>query len=249
MQQFDDKVNQQSNQLKNINTEVLENTKNSKMHQEMLKCMAPKSPTLYFNSQTAKQFMMQAFLELKFDKILQPNLLKEEFWIKIFYILQEKTKKVIKQSDLIYQGTRDGLNNQQYWNSVDGKGNLLMVFKSKCDYIFGAYSPCKWESNSSNKYVEDNTLSSFIFSQTHDQVYPLKQDQKQYAIYCFSKYYGPVFGDGHDICISGNFTDGCSRLGHSYQFSQYKNKNDDPYLFGQNKPEIKECEIYQLQFV
>ncbi|CAD8207585.1 unnamed protein product [Paramecium pentaurelia] len=115
-----------------------------------------------------------------------------------------------------------------------------MVFKSKSDYIFGAYSPCKWESNSSNKYVEDNTLSSFIFSQTHDQVYPLKQDQKQYAIYCFSKYYGPVFGDGHDICISGNFTDGCSRLGHSYQFSQYKNQNDDPYLFGQKEPEIKE---------
>ncbi|CAD8116501.1 unnamed protein product [Paramecium primaurelia] len=115
-----------------------------------------------------------------------------------------------------------------------------MVFKSKSDYIFGAYSPCKWESTSSYKYVEDNTLSSFIFSQTHDQVYPLNQDQKQYAIYCYSKYYGPVFGQGCDIYINNNFTDGYSRLGHSYQFSQYKNLNDDPYLFGQNKPEIKE---------
>ncbi|CAD8117769.1 unnamed protein product [Paramecium primaurelia] len=80
------------------------------------------------------------------------------------------------------------------------------------------------------------------------------QDQKQYAIFCYSgNGYGPVFGGGHggghDIKIDSNFTDGYCKLGHSYQFSQYKNQNDDPYLFGQNKPEIKECEIYELQFV
>ncbi|CAD8095085.1 unnamed protein product [Paramecium primaurelia] len=104
-----------------------------------------------------------------------------------------------------------------------------MVFKSKSDYIFGAYSPCKWES-CNGKYIEDNTLSSFIFSQTHDQVYPLKQDQKQYAIYCHSSV-GPRFGQGHDIQINSDFTDGNSRLGCLYQFNQYKNQNDDPYLY------------------
>ncbi|CAD8118077.1 unnamed protein product [Paramecium primaurelia] len=140
---------------------------------------------------------------------------------------------------MIYQSTRDGLNNQQYWNKVNGKGNLLMVFKSKSDYIFGAYSPCKWESYG-GKYVEDNTLSSFIFSQTHDQVYPLRQDQKSNAIHCNSNSYGPLFGGGFDIRIDSNFTDGYCKLGYSYQFSQYKNQSEDPYLFGQNKPEIKE---------
>ncbi|CAD8128830.1 unnamed protein product [Paramecium sonneborni] len=44
-------------------------------------------------------------------------------------------------------------------------------FLSIC--IFGAYSPCKWQSNV-NSYIGDDTLSSFIFSQTHDQVYPQK---------------------------------------------------------------------------
>ncbi|CAD8172217.1 unnamed protein product [Paramecium pentaurelia] len=214
----------------------------------LLLFMVPKSPSLNFNIQSAKQFMMQAVLEQKFDKLLKPNLLKDNFWIKIVYILQEKTNKVIKQSNLIYQGTRDGLNNQQYWNKVNGKGNLLMIFKSKSYYIFGAYSPCKWES-CNGKYIEDNTLSSFIFSQTHDQVYPLKQDQKQNAIYCNSSSYGPVFGGGFDIIIDSNFTDGYCKLGSSYQFDQYKNGSEDPYLFGQNKPEITECEIYELQFV
>ncbi|CAD8136762.1 unnamed protein product [Paramecium octaurelia] len=177
---------------------------------------------------------------------VKPKLLKDDLWIKIFYILQEKTKKIMLQSVLIYQGTKDGLNNQQYWNKVNGKANLLMVFQSKSDYIFGAYSPSKWES-CDGKWVEDNTLSSFIFSQTHDQVYPLKSDQKQYAIYCHSGI-GPSFGYGHDFTIQGEFTNGGSRLGYSYQFNQYKGGNDDPYLFGQNKPEIKECEIYELQF-
>ncbi|CAD8131361.1 unnamed protein product [Paramecium sonneborni] len=136
---------------------------------------------------------------------------------------------------------------QIYWNKVNGKGNSLMVFKSKSDYIFGAYSPCKWESNKG--YVEDNTLSSFIFSQTHDQVYALMQDQKQNAIYCDNSNYGSRFGGAPDIYICSDFTDGGSRLGYSYQFSQYKNQNVDPYLYGQVKPEIKECEIYELSFV
>ncbi|CAD8118111.1 unnamed protein product [Paramecium primaurelia] len=196
---------------------------------------------LIWSFESSKQFVK------KYVESLRPNLLRDDYWIKIFYILLERKKKLIKQSLLIYQGTRDGLNCQQYWNKVNGKANLLMVFKSKSDYIFGAYSPCKWES-CNGKNIEDNTLSSFIFSQTHDQIYPLKQDSKQYAIHC-NQNYGPIFGKGYDILINGNFTDGYSNLGQGYQFEKYKNGSNDPYLFGQDKPEIKECEIYELQFV
>ncbi|CAD8194026.1 unnamed protein product [Paramecium pentaurelia] len=230
-----------------MNTVVQENTKDQKNHEDLLKHLVIQSKNDLLNLEKKNCFLQQIFQKNKFDQILKPNLLKADYWIKIFYILQERTKKNIKQPVLIYQGTRDGLNNQQYWKKVNGKENLLMVFKSKSDYIFGAYSPCKWES-CNGKYIEDNTLSSFIFSQTHDQVYPLKQDQKQYAIYCYSGN-GPRFGQGYDIYIQGDFNDGNSRLGCSYQFNQYKGGNDDPYLFGQNKPEIKECEIYELQFV
>ncbi|CAD8215267.1 unnamed protein product [Paramecium octaurelia] len=154
---------------------------------------------------------------------------------------------MIKSSTLIFQGTKNGLNGESFWKEVNNKDNLLMIFQSKSDYIFGAYSPCKWVSNLNN-YVQDDTLSSFIFSQTHNQVYPLKQDGKQYAIYCNSGY-GPTFGFGHDFYININFSDGYCRLGYSYQFDQHKNQSDDPHLYGQNKPEIKECDIYQIKFI
>ncbi|CAD8177419.1 unnamed protein product [Paramecium octaurelia] len=174
---------------------------------------------------------------------IKPILLRDDFWIKIFYFLQEKSKKSIKSSTLIFQGTKNGLNGESFWKEVNNKDNLLMILQSKRDYIFGAYTPCKWVSNL--YYVQDDTLSSFIFSQTHSQIYPLAYTKN--AIYCNSNY-GPTFGEGFDFYINGNFSDGYCKLGHSYQFDQYKNGTEDPHLFGQNKPEIKECEIYQIQF-
>ncbi|CAD8204427.1 unnamed protein product [Paramecium octaurelia] len=151
-----------------------------------------------------------------------------------FYFLQEKSKKTIKSLTLIFQGTRNGFNGQSYWKEINNKDNLLMIFQSKNDYIFGAYSPCKWVSNLNN-YVQDDTLSSFIFSQTHNQICPLNQ--------------GPAFGSGHDFYIGVNFSDGYCKLGNSYEFDKYQNQSENPHLFGQIKPEIKECEIYQAQFI
>ncbi|CAK87748.1 unnamed protein product, partial (macronuclear) [Paramecium tetraurelia] len=69
-------------------------------------------------------------------------------------------------------------------NKVNGKGNLLMVFKSKSNYIFGAYSPCVWKLCDAGQYGEDNTISSFMFSQIYNLIYPLMQEYKSYAIHC-----------------------------------------------------------------
>ncbi|CAD8130682.1 unnamed protein product [Paramecium sonneborni] len=115
-----------------------------------------------------------------------------------------------------------------------------MIFQSQNGYIFGAYSPCQWQQNLRN-YVQDDTLSSFLFSQTQDQIYPLIQDRKQYAIYCNSGY-GPTFGGGHDLHINANFKDGHQSLGHTYE-------NKSSNLFGQDKPNISECEIFELKFI
>ncbi|CAD8092080.1 unnamed protein product [Paramecium primaurelia] len=139
----------------------------------------------------------------------------------IFYILQEKTKKIIKGSVEMYLGSRDGLKAEYFWQKVNNKDNLLMIFKSKSGSIFGAYSPCKWVTN--GQIIADNTLTSFIFSQTHDQIYNLKEDKK-YAIYCKSDF-GPSYGYYNDIDIKGDFTDGHSNLGEDYEFDRDKNKN------------------------
>ncbi|CAD8130552.1 unnamed protein product [Paramecium sonneborni] len=180
----------------------------------------------------------QAFIES-----IKPKLLKDDFWIRLFFILQEKSKKTIKESQLIYNGSRDGLNANSFWNKCDEKSNLLMIFKSQSEYTFGGYSPCKWENKCA---IQDDTLSSFLFSQTHDKIYPLQQDKKQYAIWgCNS--YGPIFGYNYDICINHDFT-GSSTLGTVYQCDKYVN-NQTSYLFGQGQPKIVECEIFELKFI
>ncbi|CAD8061542.1 unnamed protein product [Paramecium primaurelia] len=159
---------------------------------------------------------------------------------------------------------KNGLESQQFRKYMNGRDNLLMIFQSKSDQIFGAYFPCKWKS-CNGKFVQDNTLSSFMFPQNHDQVYPLKQNQKEYAIYCNSQL-EPTLCYGH-IGIDSNFSFCYSRLGRSYQFDQFNQKQDflddendkeqedneneednednedcenNQYLFGQMNPEIIE---------
>ncbi|CAD8204018.1 unnamed protein product [Paramecium pentaurelia] len=182
------------------------------------------------------------------DKIIQYHLKTRQFrGLKIIYEITQKTKKTIKGSRDIYLGTRDGLKAEYFWQKAYNLENLFMVFKSKSGYIFGAYSPFKWDYNgSSNK--QDNTLSSFIFSQNHQQEYHLKEDKKNQAIHC-DKDYGPSYGNYDDIKIAGDFIDGYSRLGTAYQFSSQKGNSNNPFLFGQEKPEIQNVKYIKYNFV
>ncbi|CAD8180784.1 unnamed protein product [Paramecium octaurelia] len=98
------------------------------------------------------------------------------------------------KSTLIYQGTRDGFNGQSFWKASYNKESLLTIIQSKSEYIFGAYSLCKWVPGQGQ--TADPTYASFLFSQTHNLVYPQKSCAS--AIYCsFSN--GPAFGGGPDI--------------------------------------------------
>ncbi|CAD8191491.1 unnamed protein product [Paramecium octaurelia] len=178
-------------------------------------------------------FNIKIFFEHSF---IQPKLLKDDFWVRLFFILQEKSKKTIKESQLIYLGSRDGLNKDQFLNRCNAKCNLLVYFSLKVD-IFGGYSPYQWQQNPGD-YVQVDTLSLFLFSQTHGQIYPLKQDSK-YSIYCNSGY-GPTFGSGHEIIITSDFKGGYSNLGYAYQWDKYQNKNST-HLFGQDTPNITKC--------
>ncbi|CAD8129773.1 unnamed protein product [Paramecium sonneborni] len=109
---------------------------------------------------------------------------------KIINFIQSKSNKKVKNFTQIYLGSRDGLSAYAYWNKVNNKSDLIIIFKSKSGNIFGGFSPCKWQYYQG--YVQDNTLSSFLFSQTHDQIYPLKEANKAQAIYS-NQSYGAYF--------------------------------------------------------
>ncbi|CAD8213641.1 unnamed protein product [Paramecium pentaurelia] len=180
---------------------------------------------------------------------LKPKLASDDFWLTLFFQIQSKCIKTIKCTNLIYLGTRDGLNSNSFWDKVNGKINLLMLFKSKSEFIFGGYTPCKQIKNDGGQWITDDTLTSFIFSQTKNQIYHLKPDRKQYAMW-HQTTYGPVFGtqNGNDIQITKDFQAGSSSLGLNYDCSQFKIENTKTHLFGQSTPNIVECEIYEIQF-
>ncbi|CAD8201881.1 unnamed protein product [Paramecium pentaurelia] len=173
----------------------------------------------------------------------QPKLLSAQFCTEVCKQIEDKTKKSIRCSLLIYQATRDGMNYTGFWNKINGKSNLLILFKSKSGNIFGAFSPCQWIQNKDD-YVQDDTLSSFLFTQTHNQFYPLKEANKANAIYSYSSY-GPTFG-GHDLYIGTDFQSGSSSLGTTYQCDQYQIPDATIHLFGQATPNLEECEIFEL---
>ncbi|CAD8116965.1 unnamed protein product [Paramecium primaurelia] len=175
------------------------------------------------------------------------TLLKDDYYSKLLKTIEDKAKKKIKNQYLIYCGTKDGLKKESFWKSVNGMSNLLMVFKSKSDYIFGGYSPCQRYAASRGFYGADNTLSSFLFSQTHNKIYLLQSGQMVNAIYCHQNY-GPTFGAGHDLQISSDFNGGYSNLGNTYQWDEYQNAQSN-HLFGQTTPQIVECEIILLTYM
>ncbi|CAK63419.1 unnamed protein product (macronuclear) [Paramecium tetraurelia] len=172
------------------------------------------------------------------------TVVSEEQFLDLVKVITDKNPKMISQAKLLYQGTKDGFNSNSFWSKINTKSNLLMIFKTKKDVIFGGYSPCKWESHLNN-YVEDPTNSSFIFSYKDQQIqlYPLKEQKKRFAIYC-SQNCGPTFGSGFDLQIGPTFQSGLCKLGQTYNVElQGFNPNT---FFGSPQPLIAECEIYEL---
>ncbi|CAD8120376.1 unnamed protein product [Paramecium sonneborni] len=196
-----------------------------------------------------------------FSNQLQPDppndyILSNQFYERIVEYIQKQLNIQIYNSKLIYSGHKEDLNTNQFWNKCNNKANLLMIFKSSKNRIFGGYSPCKWVHDKQGTYVSDQTLSTFLFSQDNNEIYQLKNECQQFAIYCNEKY-GPIFGGGHDLFINSNFVDGFSKLGHSFSlpsqkqkvhwnaFNQYITSTD---LFGQETSNIVECQIFELIF-
>ncbi|CAD8138242.1 unnamed protein product [Paramecium pentaurelia] len=184
-----------------------------------------------------------------FNYITQMNssLIPNSYSKYLLGLIKNKLNQDIKQIKLLYLGSRDGLNGQSLWNKIDGKKHLIYIFKSKNpgNNIFGSYISCKVNQDLNN-WQSDESLSSFIFSYTHNEIYPLKQSQKQHAILCQPISYAVWIGMSGNIGICNDFINGQSYLGSSYEWDKFENQRSS-HLFGGDSPNIEECEVYELQ--
>jgi len=73
----------------------------------------------------------------------------------------------------------------------------LVVLKAELHQIIAGYTPLRWNSPPQG-FVNDPTDSSFLLSINMKQKMSLVDSKT--AIYCDPNY-GPVFGEGKDVCI------------------------------------------------
>jgi hypothetical protein len=122
-----------------------------------------------------------------------------------------------KWFSLLWRGSRDGFKPNVLHNRCDGHSHTLTMIHDTDGNIFGGYTPLEWESREWNGNRDetnsclkcDNRLKSFIFTLKNPHNIPakrfaLKEDRKQWAIFCEPTYV-PIFGCyPADIDIRGN---------------------------------------------
>ncbi|KAM3144758.1 hypothetical protein pb186bvf_003067 [Paramecium bursaria] len=150
------------------------------------------------------------------------------------------------QYQLLYHGSRDGLNVQTYWAKCNLQSNLLTIMTSKNGQKFGGYSPCTINCAKGGAWLQDPSIKSFIFQYNKKEIYKVKSVQSN-ALYCQSTF-GPTFGQGHDIHIGADFNSGYSYLGTSYDITSYNVADEKTHIFGATTPQLQECKVYKVIF-
>ena len=123
----------------------------------------------------------------KFGYILDSIILKEQNIINKFNKLINDDK-ITNNMNLLYRSSRDGFNYLNIINSINNKSNLLFLYLTENDRIFGAYIKTKLENiniNGPKKYYKDE--NAFVFSINNNKKYKILIPE--YAIFFDNKNY------------------------------------------------------------
>jgi len=106
---------------------------------------------------------------------------------------------------LLYRGTRDGFDSDDFHSKCDGHSNTLTILKANgSGFIFGGFTTVAWDSSSGWK----SDPNAFLFSLTNKDNRPVKKKYNksfcQYAIGCDAARCGPIFGRDNDIHVANN---------------------------------------------
>ena len=153
--------------------------------------------------------------------------------------------------ELIYRASRDGFTAASFHAKCDDKARTLCVIKSaETQCIFGGYTEVSW--NEVNKAYKTDP-AAFIFSLVRNQddsAGPMRINCKTGGANAIRglNSYGPIFGNGDDICISFDKKTTYGRLGKAYDFKlhAFASPSADNFLAGSLHFDISELEVYKI---
>ena len=163
------------------------------------------------------------------------------------FIQKMKEWSGYKKMELLYRGTRDGMNSNSFHSKCDSKGPNYVLIKNNKENIFGGFSSISWESSGNYKNVPE----CFIFTLTNIyNIEPTKfpSNNSGNNIYHNSSY-GPLFGYECDIYPRfGNENKSVSNFPRSYQDILGKGKSifTGDYNNSNTSFFIKEMEVFKL---
>ena len=146
--------------------------------------------------------------------------------------------------ELLFRGTRDGMNSNSFHNKCDDKGPTISLFKSDKGYIFGGYTPISWSVNGG--YKTDNNSFLFTLKNVYNSAPTKLGNSKSISIYCGSGY-GPTFGGGHDIYIPSDFLNGSPYANFPYSYTDSLGYGKAIFTGDNNQGfKLQEIEVFKL---
>jgi hypothetical protein len=135
-------------------------------------------------------------------------------------LITQNEVKVIS-AKLIFRASEHNFQSASFKDYCVGKAPTLLLAKSDKGLIFGGFTPCKWLKTKEQEFVSDPGAKSFLFSLAKNMTFPIKANQKNYAISAYGGW-GPIFGSpyGPDLSISDKChvnEHSCSSLGSHYE--------------------------------
>jgi hypothetical protein len=148
---------------------------------------------------------------------------------------------------LIYRGSRDGFHASDFHSKCDKESNTVTLIETTKGFIFGGFTPIAWDS--SNDYKSDSSGKSFLFTlKNPHNISPRKFKllNASTAIWSGSGY-GPIFGNGHDICVYDKFNTNASH--YTNVGTGYVNDtgiDGKQVLTGESNFIVKEIEVFTI---
>lgn len=146
---------------------------------------------------------------------------------------------------LLYKAKVDGFSARIFKEKCYRKNNTITLVHTNYGKLIGGYTPIAWENpeNCTHCYEEDASQSSFLFSVTLGEKYPIKSDMLSFAI-GNTLSMGPLFGGGSDLEV----VDECNMNYNSYAQTNhtYTSNRTEEEFYGDHKYLVVDYEVYEV---